>query len=78
MLLSELAVGKKGRVKRLLDHNELSSRLLEMGLVKGAEFEVLRRAPLGDPLEIKLRGFLLSLRLSEADAVEVEEKHEKN
>ncbi len=57
---------------------EITSRLIEMGLVKGAEFEMVRRAPLGDPLEIKLKGFLLSLRLSEADFVEVEGIYEKN
>lgn len=78
MLLSQLSMGDKGKVSRLRGETEINSRLIEMGLVKGAEFELLRRAPLGDPLEIKLKGFLLSLRLSEAEAVEVEDIYEKN
>jgi len=49
-------------------------KLLRMGLVKGAEFTVMRKAPLGDPIEIELRGFRLTLRGSEADALEVEKK----
>jgi ferrous iron transport protein A len=78
MLLSQLSTGDKGQISRLCGDTEITSRLIEMGLVKGAEFEMVRRAPLGDPLEIKLKGFLLSLRLSEADFVEVEGIYEKN
>lgn len=48
-------------------------KLLRMGLVKGAEFSITRKAPLGDPMEIKLKGFNLTLRKAEADALEVEE-----
>jgi len=44
-------------------------RLLSMGLTKGTPFEVVRVAPLGDPVEIRLRGFSLSLRKDEADAI---------
>ncbi len=44
-------------------------RLLSMGLTKGTSFEVIRVAPLGDPVEIRLRGFSLSLRKDEADAI---------
>lgn len=47
-------------------------RLLEMGLTVGATFELVRFAPLGDPLEIKLRGYHLSLRRLEAEGIEVE------
>jgi ferrous iron transport protein A len=78
MLLSQLSTGDKGQISRLCGDTEITSRQIEMGLVKGAEFEMVRRAPLGDPLEIKLKGFLLSLRLSEADFVEVEGIYEKN
>ena len=45
-----------------------------MGLVKGTPFKVLRKAPLGDPLEIQIRGFLLALRKQEAECVSVEKK----
>lgn len=47
-------------------------RLLEMGLTPGSEVEVIRAAPLGFPIEVKIRGYLLSLRKSEAECVEVE------
>ena len=46
---------------------------MEMGLTPGAEFELVRFAPMGDPLEIRLRGYHLSLRRLEADGIEVEE-----
>jgi ferrous iron transport protein A len=46
-------------------------KLLRMGLVKGVEFKVVRKAPLGDPIEIELRGFRLTLRGAEADVLEV-------
>lgn len=48
------------------------SRLLAMGVTKGAEFTVIRVAPLGDPVEINIRGFNLSLRKAEADVILVE------
>lgn len=48
------------------------ARLLEMGLLPGAEVELIRFAPLGDPIDIKVRGFHLSIRKSEAQLVETE------
>ncbi len=50
-----------------------TTRLLEMGITPGIKLEVIRRAPLGFPVEIKIRGYLLSLRESEAKCIEVEE-----
>jgi len=47
-------------------------RLLEMGVLQGTEIEVVRLAPLGDPIEIQLRGYRLSLRKQEAEQIEVE------
>lgn len=47
-------------------------RLLEMGLTPGSKVEVIRAAPLGFPIEVKIRGYLLSLRKSEAECIEVE------
>lgn len=47
-------------------------RLMEMGLVKGARIEVRKRAPLGGPLELRVEGYLLSIRSAEASRVEVE------
>ena len=46
-------------------------RLLEMGVMQGTEIEVVRLAPLGDPIEIKLRGYRLSLRKQEAEQIEI-------
>lgn len=50
----------------------LRCRLLEMGVLPGTEVTLVRRAPLGDPLELRLRGYALSLRRDEADAIVVE------
>lgn len=47
-------------------------RLLEMGLIPGAKVEVVRAAPLGFPIEVKIRGYYLSLRKSEAECIEIE------
>lgn len=49
-------------------------RLLEMGILEGTEIEVVRLAPLGDPIEIKLRGYHLSIRRSEAEQIEITPK----
>ena len=69
--LAELAVGQQGRVLEVRGTDEISLRLLEMGLTPGIEFRVLGVAPLGDPLELELRGYRLSLRKSEASRVSV-------
>ena len=71
--LGQLAVGDKAVVKGFVDgHKQYRSKLLAMGLTKGVELELTRVAPLGDPLEISVRGFSLSLRKAEAAAVLVE------
>ena len=70
--LSELAAGTRARVSRVALPGGARQRLLEMGLTPGAEFELVRFAPLGDPLEIRLRGYHLSLRRQEAEGIEVE------
>ena len=71
MLLAELPVGARGRVNSILGADELSVRLLEMGLTPGVEVAVVGTAPLGDPLELELRGYRLSVRRSEAARVEI-------
>jgi ferrous iron transport protein A len=67
--LSALPLGQKGRVLGFDLPEEQRQRLLEMGLTIGAQFEVVRFAPLGDPIDIKLRGYHLSLRKNEASGV---------
>ena len=69
--MSGLGIGEKGRVLGFDLAPESRSRLLEMGLTIGVEFTVVRFAPLGDPMEIKVRGYHLSLRKKEASGVQV-------
>lgn len=70
-LLAELAVGRRARVSAILGSDEVSLRLLEMGMTPGTEVFVIGTAPLGDPLELELRGYRLSVRRSEAARVEI-------
>ncbi|HOW35232.1 MAG TPA: FeoA family protein [Candidatus Omnitrophota bacterium] len=69
--LDKLAVGQCGEVRRISGNAHVSQRLLEMGLTPGATVEVIRFAPMGDPIDIKVRGYHLSLRRREAASVEV-------
>ncbi len=64
--LAGLAVGESGRIAALEGRGAIALRLLEMGLVPGASVAVVKRAPMGDPLEIRVRDYHLSLRLAEA------------
>jgi len=70
-VLSALQIGEKARVLGFELPPEHRQRLLEMGLTVGAEFEVVRFAPMGDPIDIKVRGYHLSLRKKEASGVRV-------
>jgi ferrous iron transport protein A len=70
--LATLPVGVRGKVSRITGDDEVTVRLLEMGLTPGVELAVLGVAPLGDPLELEIRGYRLSIRKSEAARVEVE------
>jgi ferrous iron transport protein A len=70
--LSELAVGASAVVREFPKTGTAFIRLREMGLLAGTSVTLIRAAPLGDPLEIKLRGYHLTLRKSEADHVLVE------
>ena len=69
--LSELPLGQKARVVSFELPPEQHQRLLEMGLTVGAQCEVIRYAPLGDPIDIKVRGYHLSMRKSEAAGIRV-------
>lgn len=73
-VLADAKVGQKGRVLQVEGMDDVSIRLLEMGLTPGVEFELLGIAPLGDPIEIAVRGYRLSLRKSEAARVTIELK----
>jgi Fe2+ transport system protein FeoA len=69
-LLSDILTAKKVNVKNITGID--ATRLYEMGITPGTEIVIVRRAPLGFPIEIKVRGYFLSLRKSEADCIEVE------
>ncbi len=70
--LSELAIGAQATIREFSSSGPAFIRLREMGLIAGTPVTLIRAAPLGDPLEIKVRGYNLSLRKSEAEHVLVE------
>lgn len=72
MPMRELKVGEKAKVVAITAIGELGRRIRDMGLVPGAELEVVGRAPLNDPVALRLTGFTLSLRNNEADYIAVE------
>jgi ferrous iron transport protein A len=69
--LAKLAVGSRATVAQVAGADELACRLMEMGLTPGVELRVVGVAPLGDPLELEVRGYRLSVRRSEAERVEI-------
>jgi len=69
--LSDLKAGEKGVVSRVVGDRATRRRLLDMGLTRGTEVVVVRKAPLGDPIELLLKGYNLSLRKSECENVYV-------
>ncbi|KAJ51831.1 ferrous iron transport protein A [Clostridium tetanomorphum] len=70
--LNELNVGEKGRVVCILPESKVRRRLMDMGIVKGVDITISGKAPMGDPIEINLRGYNLTLRKSEAKDISVE------
>ena len=73
-LLSEFAIGEKGVVKAVSGEGRLRRRLFDMGVTPGAEVLMRKKAPLGDPIEITIRGYELTLRKTEAELVLMEVK----
>ena len=70
--LAEIADGGSAVVRRLTLPRATARRLLEMGLLPGTPVRVVRRAPLGDPIELRLRNYSLSIRREEGALIEVE------
>ena len=75
--LATLPVGARGQVVQIEGADEVTLRLLEMGLTPGVEVTLIGIAPLGDPLELELRYYRLSLRKSEANRVEIKPANDK-
>ncbi len=70
--LNQLEPGERATIVKVGGEGPVRRRILDMGVVKGADIEVVRVAPLGDPIEFRIKGYNLSLRKSEAQNVQVE------
>ena len=70
--LSELKPGQRGKIKKISAKGSVRRRILDMGVIKGADIEMERVAPLGDPIDVKIKGYHLSLRKEEATDIYVE------
>jgi Fe2+ transport system protein FeoA len=71
MTLTNLPIGKNARVIAVNGSGRVARRLMEMGVIPGVAVEVVKMAPFGDPIEIRVRGYSLAMRKSEADSIEV-------
>ncbi len=72
--LNEFAIGESGVIKKITAIGKIKRRLFDMGVTPGASITLKKRAPLGDPLEVTLRGYELTLRIDEAKEVLMEVK----
>lgn len=70
--LASLVPGQRARVVEVQGDDAIAMRIMEMGLIDGEEIQLIGRAPLGDPLEFLVRGYRLSLRVKEAQRVQIE------
>lgn len=73
MTLKELETGKSAVIKTVGGKGALRQHFLDMGMIPGAEVTVVKLAPMGDPMELQIHGYELTLRLAEADQIEIEE-----
>lgn len=72
MTLNELKIGRKARIVAVNGEGALRRRLLDMGLTPNTEVMVRKVAPMGDPIELRLRGYELTLRIEDAKKIDVE------
>ena len=70
--LKEVKIGESVKVKSLKGEGPVKRRIMDMGITKGVEINLRKIAPLGDPIEVNVRGYELTLRKSEAEKIEVE------
>ena len=70
--LKDAKIGQTVRVKKLTGEGVVKRRIMDMGITKGVEVYIRKVAPLGDPIEITVRGYELSLRKADAELIEVE------
>ena len=70
--LRDAVIGQTVKVKRLYGEGAVKRRIMDMGITKGVEVHIRKVAPLGDPIEVTVRGYELSLRKADAEMIEVE------
>ncbi len=70
--LKDVKIGDKAKVTKIGGEGAIKRRIMDMGITKGTEISVRKVAPLGDPIEITVRGYELSLRKADAEMIEVE------
>ncbi len=70
--LKDVSIGQTVKVKKLTGEGPVKRRIMDMGITKGVEIYVRKVAPLGDPVEVTVRGYELSLRKADAEIIEVE------
>jgi ferrous iron transport protein A len=70
--LATATVGTQAKVKKIIGESDITRRLMEMGVVPGVSVRVVKTAPFGCPLEIRVRGYNLAIRRSEAESIEIQ------
>ncbi|MBO4358073.1 MAG: ferrous iron transport protein A [Candidatus Methanomethylophilaceae archaeon] len=70
--LKDVSVGSSAKVKKIYGEGAVKRHIMDMGITKGVEIKVRKTAPLGDPIEITLRGYELTLRKADAEMIEIE------
>ena len=70
--LADLQPGERATVVGVRGDADAARRMMDMGVIRGTPVEVMRKAPLGDPIEVRLRGFMLTIRRTEAEQITVE------
>ena len=72
MTLANLSIGDSAKVLNVVGETAVTKRLMEMGVVPGVSVRVVKSAPFGDPIEIRLRGYSLAIRKAEAETIEIQ------
>lgn len=73
MTLADAYEGQKVKIKKISGNREIKQRMMDMGIMPGTDLQVERYAPLMDPIQIKVKGYSLALRVAEGKMIEVEE-----
>lgn len=72
MNLAKLSTGETAKVTKIIGESAVTKRLMEMGVVPGVSVRVVKSAPFGDPIEVRIRGYSLAMRKAEAEVIEVQ------